>query len=86
MAKVGVTGRDTAGGMVLPTSTHVKVNGRPVALHGDVVAAHGNPPHSPAPTLIASRNIKVNGVPIAITGDSATCGHTLSGTSHLNVN
>lgn len=86
MAKVGITGVDMAGGVVLPTSTHVKVNGRPVALHDDMVAPHGSPPHSPSPKLVASRNIKVNGIPVAITGDKATCGHTLSGTSHLNVN
>lgn len=75
MAGVLRAGIDVAGGTILTGSPTVLVNGAPAVRIGDVVAAHGLPPHSPAPVMTTgSATVLVNGIPLCRTGDIASCG------------
>jgi uncharacterized Zn-binding protein involved in type VI secretion len=76
---------DSAGGALIKTQTTVFANGEEVIVHGDPVTGHGNSPHS-SPTMIAgSNNVFIGGKAVCNAGDSATCGHTASGSSDVNV-
>ena len=76
---------DTAGGDLIPTQSTVKATSNAIIVHGDAVAGHGLPPHA-APTMIAgSNNVFIGGVAVCNAGDSATCGHTSTGSSDVNV-
>ena len=54
-------------------------------VHGDDVTGHGVGLHA-GPTMIAgSNNVFIGGVAVCNAGDAATCGHTASGSSNVNV-
>lgn len=77
---------DTAGGAISSSQSTVKANGSNIIVDGDVVAAHGDPPHSPAPTMSAgSNNVFIGGIAVVNAGDSASCGHTSNGSDNVNV-
>jgi len=77
---------DAAGGVAIEGSPNVYVNGQPVVRNGDRVAGHGLPPHSPPPAMIAScKNLYVNGILVVRETNSATCGHTISGSTNTFV-
>lgn len=83
ICRVGV---DSAGGIILGGGqSFVYANGALVAVDGDPVAPHGVAPHS-APVMIAgSKNVYINGIAVCNAGDRATCGHSASGSSNVNV-
>lgn len=86
MPGIARKGVDVAGGVAIQGSDNVFVNGCGVVRNGDVVAAHGIPPHSPPPAMIAQcNNLYVNGILVVNQGDSATCGHTISGSGNVFV-
>ena len=76
---------DTAGGDLIPSQSTVKANSNAIIVPGDSVASHGVGVHA-SPTMIAgSNNVFIGGVAVCNTGDSATCGHTSTGSSNVNV-
>jgi|TARA_B110000444_G_C18566209_1_gene467165 uncharacterized Zn-binding protein involved in type VI secretion len=76
---------DTAGGDLIPSQSTVKANSNAIIVHGDSVAGHGSGAHA-SPTMIAgSNNVFIGGVAVCNAGDSATCGHTSTGSSNVNV-
>ena len=83
ICRVGV---DSAGGVILGGGqSFVYANGALVAVDGDPVAPHGVAPHA-APVMIAgSKNVFINGIAVCNAGDLATCGHSASGSSNVNV-
>ena len=77
-----------AGGVITgPGSPTVRMNGRPVSLHGDSVSPHpccGQkrcPPVHCHATTVGSSTVKANGVAMVLTGDVDTCGHARTGGS-----
>jgi len=78
-----------AGGVITgPGSPTVRMNGRPVSLHGDSVSPHPccgqrrcPPVHCHATTVGSSTTVKANGVAMVLTGDVDTCGHARAGGS-----
>ena len=76
---------DSAGGDLIPTQDKVYANGEKIIRNGDPVAGHGIAPHA-SPTMIAgSNNVYVLGKAVVNAGDNATCGHSSSGSSDVNV-
>ena len=76
---------DSAGGSLIKSQTTVFTNSKEVIVDGDSVTGHGDSPHN-APTMIAgSNNVFIGGVAVCNAGDSASCGHTASGSSNVNV-
>ena len=76
---------DVAGGVAIEGSSNVSVNGSGVVRLGDKVASHGIAPHSPTPPMTSSSStIRVNSIGVCRAGDSASCGHTISGSSNVN--
>ena len=76
---------DTAGGDLIPSQSTVKANSNAIIVHGDSVAGHGSGAHA-SPTMIAgSNNVFIGGVAVCNARDSATCGHTSTGSSNVNV-
>lgn len=74
--------RNEAGGVILAGDPTVLVNGRPVAVLGDLVSPHpccgqqGCPPvHCSAKTVNNLSTVLVNGKPIILANDTDTCGH-----------
>ena len=91
MAGVTRCGVDTAVGVIIgPGVPSVKVNGAPISVVGDVVAAHApwgrpHPPHD-APTMTGgSPSVKAGGKPVIRAGDVATCGHPATGSGSVSV-
>ena len=77
---------DSAGGALITGSSNVKCNGTGVVRIGDTVAAHGVALHGKPPTMTSgSSNVRANGIGICRAGDTAECGHTISGSSNVNV-
>ena len=76
---------DTAGGALISSQSSVKVNGSNVIVNGDSVTPHGDAPHSSAVMIAGSNNVFVGGIAVCNAGDAATCGHTASGSSKVNV-
>ena len=77
--------KDSAGGIAIEGSENVKANGFNVVRLNHKVASHGLPPHSPTPPMVtSSTSVKVNGFGVVKAGDSASCGHTISGSSNVN--
>tara|TARA_Y100000816_G_scaffold292479_1_gene287991 strand:- start:840 stop:1169 length:330 start_codon:yes stop_codon:yes gene_type:complete len=77
---------DTAGGALITGSSNVNCNGTGVVRIGDTVAAHGVALHGKPPTMTSgSSNVRANGIGICRAGDTAECGHTISGSSNVNV-
>ena len=76
--------KDTAGGALIQGSSNVLVNGKPAVRKGDLVEAHGLPPHSPSPTMVGCSNtVFVNSKGVCREGDAASCGHTATGSSNV---
>ena len=60
-------------------------NGEAIIVDGNSVAGHGLPPHD-SPTIVAGSNkVFVHGQKVVNAGDNATCGHSSSGSSDVNV-
>lgn len=86
-ARVGV---DAAGGTITgPGVPSVKVNGAPISVPGDAVAAHGccgNPgcgKHCSATMAGSSGTVKAGGKFVCRAGDAATCGHASTGSGDV---
>ena len=76
---------DSAGGDLIASQSTVNANGAAVVVHGDDVTGHGVGLHA-GPTMIAgSNNVFIGGIAVCNAGDAATCGHTASGSSDVNV-
>ena len=90
MARISLATLDTAGGTIGNSQGVVStINGTPIAVRGDSVAAHPPCPDVPAhcaATTTASAASTINGIPIVLQGDPATCGHgaTASATSSID--
>jgi len=77
--------KDSAGGIAIQGSENVKVNGFNVVRLNHKVASHGLAPHSPTPPMTSSSStVRVNSIGVVKAGDSASCGHTISGSSNVN--
>lgn len=82
----GVTrrGQDVAGGVLIGGSGNVFVNSKGAVRQGDLVAAHGRPPHAPSPIMVGkSSTVFVNGIGVCRQGDAASCGHPASGSGNV---
>jgi uncharacterized Zn-binding protein involved in type VI secretion len=80
MPGVARMGIDVAGGIGIEGSPNVFANSAPVMRLGDKVAAHGPPPHTPPPSMIAvNPNVYANGILIVVQGNLATCQHPITG-------
>lgn len=81
IARVGV---DSAGGIITGGGqSTVYANGALVAVLGDAVAPHGDPPHAAAVMVEASSSVFAGGIPVCRAGDAASCGHTASGSGNV---
>ncbi len=76
---------DTAGGDLIPSQTTVFANGEEIIVHGDSVAPHGISPHNNATMIAGSKNVFIGGKAVVNAGDAATCGHTSTGSTTVNV-
>lgn len=76
---------DLAGGAINSTQSSVRANGRRIIVNGDPVAPHGSAPHSNATMIAVSKNVFIGGKRVVNAGDVATCGHSASGSSDVNV-
>ena len=85
MPGISRNGQDVAGGTAIEGSLNVSVNSKGVVRLGDKVASHGLAPHAPTPPMTSSSTtVKVNGFGVVKAGDTASCGHTISGSSNVN--
>ena len=76
---------DTAGGDLIPSQTTVFANGEEIIVHGDSVAPHGISPHNNATMIAGSKNVFIGWKAVVNAGDAATCGHTSTGSTTVNV-
>ena len=76
---------DTAGGDLIPSQTTVFANGEEIIVHGDGVASHGLTPHAAATMIAGSKRVFIGGKAVVNAGDAATCGHTSTGSTTVNV-
>jgi len=78
---VAVHALDAAGGaQMTEVNTWFRVEGEPIVVIGDLVTAHGNPPHSPPPPMVeGSAWFRVAGIPVCREGHHASCGHATTG-------
>ncbi len=80
---------DTAGGDLVPSQSTVFANGELVIVNGDSVVSHSPCPvpasHCSATMIAGSNNVFIGGKAVVNAGDSATCGHTSTGSSTVNV-
>jgi uncharacterized Zn-binding protein involved in type VI secretion len=81
MPGVAVNALDSAGGIQqTQVNTWHRIQGEPVVVIGDLVAAHGDPPHSPPPPMVEGEEwYRVGGIPVCRAGHAAACGHTTTG-------
>ena len=84
MPGVSLVGVHAAGGTI--TGGHTvrdRIDGHPVALLGDAVAAHAPcpvvPVHCAATMAAGSSRTRIDGIPIVRAGDAASCGHAATG-------
>lgn len=84
IARVGV---DTAGGTILGGGqSFARVQGALWVVLGDLVQAHGIPPHSPSPTMNqGSSFVRINGIPVCRAGHTATCSHAATGSAQMRI-
>jgi uncharacterized Zn-binding protein involved in type VI secretion len=84
MPGVSRVGVDSAGGTIVgPGIPSVVVNGAPVSVIGDAVAAHGLFAHA-APTMVGgSGTVIAGGIGVVRAGDPASCGDTATGSSDV---
>ena len=80
---------DTAAGDLVPSQSTVFANGHLVIVDGDDVVSHAPCPvpasHCSATMIAGSNNVFIGGKAVVNAGDSATCGHTSTGSSTVNV-
>lgn len=78
---IAVHALDSAGGaQMTEKNPWVRIEGQPVVVIGDLVAAHGDPPHSPPPPMVEGEAwARINGIPICREGHHASCGHATTG-------
>ena len=80
---------DTAVGAITGNANRVFANGLLVACQGAAVASHAPCPdpasHCAATMVAGSRRVFSGGKAVVNAGDSATCGHTSTGSSNVNV-
>lgn len=88
--EVGKSSIDTASGIVTSENQDfVFVDGALALVVGDPVAPHPPCPlvpiHCTAVMAEGSSFVTINGIPVCVTNDLATCGHALTGTSHVQI-
>jgi len=78
---VAVHALDVAGGaQMTEVNDWYRIEAQPVVVIGDLVEAHGVPPHSPPPPMVeGSAWYRVGGIPVCREGHKAACGHATSG-------
>ena len=76
---------DTAGGDLIPSQTTVFANDEEIIVHGDSVASHGSSPHNSATMVAGSNHVFIGDKAVVNAGDAATCGHTSSGSTTVDV-
>jgi hypothetical protein len=81
MPGVAVNALDSAGGaQMTQANTWFRVEAEPIVVIGDLVTAHGDPPHSPPPPMVTGAAwFRVGTIPVCRAGDAASCGHATSG-------
>lgn len=86
MPKAALVGIDTAGGVITGAlNTTLQCTGAFVAVVGDSVAGHGEPPHN-GPTMVeGSAKLMVKGIPVCLAGHRASCSHGATGSAKLEV-
>jgi uncharacterized Zn-binding protein involved in type VI secretion len=76
---------DTAGGDLIPSQSSVYANKELVIVDGDSVKSHGSSPHNAATVTAGSKNVFIGEKAVVNKDDSATCGHTTTGSSDVDV-
>ena len=66
-------------------NTTVFANSKEIIVNGDIVKPHDSSPHDAATIIAGSKDVFIGGVAVANSGDLATCGHTGSSSSKVNV-
>ena len=79
-------GTDVAGGVLVEGSSNVFANNSPVSRLGDLIAAHGLPPHVAPVMASASGDVFTNSIQTCRAGDVGSCGHPSSGSGNVFVN
>jgi uncharacterized Zn-binding protein involved in type VI secretion len=78
------TNQDTAGGLIRPLQTKVRIGSDPVGVVGSPVEAHDpcwvpSPPHCAAVMAEGNPRIRIGSIPICFEGHLASCGHPATG-------
>lgn len=76
---------DTAGDDLIASQETVYADGEKVIVDGDSVKSHGRGSHRSATMIAASDNVFVEGKAVCNAGDLATCGHSATGSSTVEV-
>lgn len=81
MPGVAVNNLDSAGGVqIQQANPWYTVESEPIVVIGDLVASHGDSPHSPTPPMVEGESFyKVGGIPVSREGHKAQCGHATTG-------
>ncbi len=74
MSKGVLRVEDIAGGQIMDGSRDVFVNGKPAAIIGSNIMAHGPGQHASAIMVQGSSSVFVNGKQLCRMGDLASCG------------
>jgi len=56
----------------------VFVEGMPMSVISDVVAPHGEPPHTTSVVLTGSATVRAEGKPVTVVGSATSCGHPIT--------
>jgi uncharacterized Zn-binding protein involved in type VI secretion len=75
--------QDTAVGIILGGISNVLVNGKPIAVMGDLVTAHDAAPHDVATMIAGSNQVFAGGKLVVKAGDLATCAHPATGSTNV---
>ena len=77
--------RDLCGGLITSSlNTGVTIDNRAIVVVGAFIASHGSGPHAAARLQIGSA-VTIDGRGIIRSGDRATCTHTATGTSGVDL-
>lgn len=79
-------GTDVAGGVLAVGSGNVFANNSPVVRLGDLISAHGLPPHVAPVMASASGDVFTNEIATCRAGDVGSCGHPSSGSGDVFTN
>lgn len=86
MSNVSLVGVDSAGGSIVgPGNPDWTWDGKPISLLGDSIQPHGNSPHVSASIVEGSPWMTINGIPVTRAGSAASCGHSATGSSGMDV-